>query len=56
MTVQLTPLAESEDLTSASEPPLTLEWDMPLSDVNHQTVDLSEAAADLVLSTNGLYR
>ena len=54
MTVQLTPLAESEDLTSASEPPLTIEWDMPLSD--HQTVDLSEAAADLVLSTNGLFR
>ena len=59
MTVQMTELVEAGLLTSGDHPHLShkgREWMRTLEDVDHQTVDLSEAAADLVLSTSGLYR
>ena len=59
MTVEMTDLVAAGLLTSTNDPHLSekgREWMKTLSDVDHQTVDLSEAAADLVLSTSGLYR
>lgn len=59
MTVHMTELVEAGLLTSSDRPHLSekgREWMRTLADVDHQTVDLSEAAADLVLSTSGLYR
>lgn len=51
-------LVEAGLLTSSDHPHLSdkgREWMRTLEDLDHQS-DLSEAAADLVLSTSGLYR
>ena len=59
MTVEMIELVEAGLLTSDHEPHLSVkgrEWMQTLTDVDHRTLDQDEAAADLVLSTSGLYR
>ena len=59
MTVEMTELVEAGLLTGGTDPHLSekgREWMRTLESVDHRNVDLSEAAADLVLSTSGLYR
>jgi hypothetical protein len=59
MTVAMTELIEAGLLTGGDAPNWSdkdREWMHALESVDHQSVDLSEAAADLVLSTSGLYR
>ena len=59
MTVEMTELVEAGLVTTGDHPHLSekgRELMHMLENVDHENVDLSEAAADLVLSTSGLYR